>query len=65
MLPILSVLVILFPFLRVAQYFVGFIDLLKIPFCILIIGVEVGMELPGKLPVGSPYFFRRCFLLNA
>src|SRR5882724_1146360 len=51
MLPVFAVLIVLLPFVRVAQYFVGFVDLLKFLIGFFIGGVQVGMKFPGQLTV--------------
>jgi hypothetical protein len=51
MFPIFSILIKLLAFFLIAQYFIGFIDLLKFRFGIFIIGIKIGMIFPGQLSI--------------
>src|SRR5690606_15697570 len=51
MFPVLPVLVVLFPFFRIAQYFVCFIKLLEKPRCFGVIGVQVGVMLACQFSI--------------
>jgi len=45
MLPMFSVLIILFTFLGVTQYFIGFVDFLKF----ILLGIQIRVIFPGQL----------------
>ena len=50
-LPVCSKQVVLLAFLRVAEHLIGFLDLFELFFGLLVLGIQVGMILPGELPV--------------
>ena len=52
MLPVLSVLVVFFAFIRIAQDLVGLVDLLEFFVRFLVVGIEVGVKLPGQFAIG-------------
>ena len=51
MFPVFTVLVVFLPFFRVAQYFIGFVDLLEFPVSIRIVRIQVRMIFTGQLLV--------------
>src|SRR5436190_2657055 len=57
MFPIFSVLVIFFSFLRIAQYLIGFIDLLEPLVGLLVIWIQIGMILARQFAVCFFYIF--------
>ena len=64
-LPVLAVLIVFFSFLRVAQHFVGLIDLLKFFVRRCIVGIGIGMELTCELAVCFFYFIRCGYFCEA
>src|SRR5271154_2112821 len=57
--------VVNFAFLLIAQYVVGFRDLLELLFCPLIPGIHVGVVLPGELAEGLANVVRGRGLLDS
>src|SRR5690606_1180466 len=55
-LPVFAVLIVLFPFLGIAQHFVCFIELLEKLCGLRIVGIQIGMMFARQLPVGFLYF---------
>ena len=54
MLPVFSVLIVLFPLLRITQHLIGLVDLLEFFVRFLVVRVEVRMVLPRQFPVCGP-----------
>jgi len=56
-LPLRAELVVLLPFLGVAKNFVGFVDVLELGFSFRVARIDIWVELPRQLSVGSFYVF--------
>jgi hypothetical protein len=65
MFPMLPILVILLTLLRVTQYFIGFIDFLKLVLRTWVIRVQVRMILPGQLTKSLLYIILRSTFVNS
>src|SRR4051812_32216702 len=72
MLPVFSVLIVFLPFLRIAQYFMRFVDKLKFFLRAVIVRIEIGMEFSCQLAVsflnitftGMLVHFKRLVIIN-
>src|SRR5690606_16416319 len=63
-LPVLAVLIVLFPFLGIAQLYVCFIDLLENFWDLRIVGIQIGMMFARQLTVGFLYFLSCRVFIN-
>src|SRR5262249_16791312 len=70
MLPVFPVLVVFLSFVRIAEHLVSFVDLLKFFVGFLVVGIQIGVMLPGQFAVrrpdlvlGSSLFYAQYFII--
>lgn len=61
-LPVLTVLIVFGPFLRIAQYIVCLVQCLKLGLGLRVIRMQVRMKLFGSFPISTFYVFLWCIL---